>query len=102
MMELAQLAKAFKELGHASRLAIYKEVIRAGHQGIAVGQLHTKLKIPNSTLSHHISGLVAANLIVQRREGRTLFCVAQYEQRTQVIDFLQAECCINEIKPYPQ
>ncbi|GGK32476.1 MULTISPECIES: ArsR/SmtB family transcription factor [Aliivibrio] len=95
-MDIEIIAKALKELGHPTRLAIYKGVVRAGYQGIAVGGLQEKLNIPGSTLSHHVSGLVSAGLITQRREGRTLFCVAEYEKLTSVIDFLQDECCFDE------
>ncbi|MCA2429044.1 transcriptional regulator, partial [Vibrio chemaguriensis] len=44
----------------------------------------------------HISSLASAGLITQRREGRILFCVAEYECLDDVIDFLRAECCVNE------
>ncbi|MBR9856765.1 MAG: helix-turn-helix transcriptional regulator [Gammaproteobacteria bacterium] len=95
-MNIEIIAKALKELGHPTRLKIYKSVVRAGHQGIAVGGLQEKLNIPNSTLSHHISSLVSAGLISQRRESRTLYCIAEYEKLQSVISFLQDECCADE------
>lgn len=95
-MELETVAKALKELGHPTRLSIYKSVVRAGYQGIAVGGLQEQLDIPGSTLSHHISNLTSAGLLFQRREGRTLYCVAEYQQLDAVIGFLQDECCIDE------
>ncbi|WP_394130817.1 ArsR/SmtB family transcription factor [Shewanella maritima] len=95
-MELETVAKALKELGHPTRLMIYKTIVRAGHQGTPVGGLQQKLAIPGSTLSHHITGLVSAGLLKQRREGRTLFCIAQYDQLQQVMDFLVDECCLDE------
>ena len=95
-MNLEVVAKALKELGHPIRLTIYKSVVKAGYQGIAVGGLQEELGIPGSTLSHHISSLASAGLISQSREGRTLFCVAEYECLEGVIDFLQDECCVNE------
>ncbi len=93
-MSLDQIAKSLKELGHPTRLAIYKQLVKAGHQGSAVGALQASLEIPGSTLSHHLSSLASAGLISQRREGRTLYCVAEYEQLEAVIGFLQDECCI--------
>ena len=95
-MNLEIIAKALKELGHPTRLSIYRSVVRAGHQGIAVGGLQEKLDIPGSTLSHHISSLVSAGLISQRRESRTLYCIAEYEKLQAVIGFLQDECCSDE------
>ncbi|MCY9827323.1 ArsR/SmtB family transcription factor [Vibrio chagasii] len=95
-MNLEVVAKALKELGHPIRLSIYKSVVKAGYQGIAVGGLQEELGIPGSTLSHHISSLASAGLISQRREGRALFCVAEYECLEGVIGFLQDECCVNE------
>ncbi|MRI31675.1 transcriptional regulator [Endozoicomonas sp. OPT23] len=90
------IAKALKELGHPTRLTLYKRLVKAGHQGLAVGKIQEELEIPGSTLSHHISSLVSAGLLKQRREGRTLYCVPDYDQLNEVITFLQDECCSDE------
>ncbi len=95
------IAKAFKELGHTTRVQIYKHIIRAGKQGISVGNLQEKLQIPNSTLSHHIASLVSANLIYQKRVGRTLLCVVSEEMHQIVINFFQEECCIADFEIQP-
>jgi DNA-binding transcriptional ArsR family regulator len=95
-MEIEVAAKALKELGHPTRLAIFKRLIKAGHRGLAVGTLQEELNIPNSTLSHHISSLVSANLLSQTREGRTLYCLPDYAHLQAVIDFLQNECCTEQ------
>ena len=92
-MDIDQVAKALKELGHPTRLAIYRQLVKAGEQGVAVGAVQEALAIPGSTLSHHLKGLETGGLISQRREGRTLFCVAQYDQLDAVIEFLRKECC---------
>ena len=95
-MDTEVIAKALKELGHPIRLMIFKRLVRSGHQGIAVGELQKELEIPGSTLSHHISSLVSADLIKQRREGRTLYCTVQYDRLNQVITFFEEDCCIDE------
>lgn len=92
-MDINSVAKALKELGHPTRLTIFKRLIKAGDKGIAVGVIQNELDLPGSTLSHHISSLISANLVVQRREGRVLFCVAKYDQLEATIKFLQEECC---------
>lgn len=95
-MELEIIAKALKELGHPTRLAIFKRLVKAGQQGVAVGVVQEELNVPGSTLSHHISGLASAGLIKQRREGRILYCVVEYEKLLSVITFLQDECCVDQ------
>ncbi|MCL6415024.1 metalloregulator ArsR/SmtB family transcription factor [Aestuariirhabdus sp. Z084] len=100
-MNIDQAAKALKELGHPTRLAVYKRLAKAGSDGIAVGVVQDELGIPGSTLSHHLTSLTSAGLINQRREGRVLYCVAQYEQLSALMMFLQEECCADQLDPVP-
>lgn len=95
-MEIEHAANALKELGHSTRLAIFKLLVKAGPEGLPVGDIQENLNIPNSTLSHHISKLVSVNLIKQHRDGRTLFCIPQYENLYELIHFLQDECCADQ------
>lgn len=97
-MEIEVIAKALKELGHTTRLTIFQRLVKSGYQGISVGSLQSELNIPGSTLSHHISSMISAGLIKQRREGRTLYCVVEYEKLAAVVNFLQLECCIDDIQ----
>ncbi|QBG37200.1 ArsR/SmtB family transcription factor [Litorilituus sediminis] len=96
-MELDVIAKALKELGHPTRLAVFMRLVKSGYAGLPVGVIQEELGIPGSTLSHHISSLVSAGLVKQRRESRTLFCVVEYEKLLSVINFLQHECCADEL-----
>ncbi len=92
-----QLASAIlKELGHPTRLSIYRQLVKVGKGGISVGELQKILGVAPSTLSHHISSLVAVDLVKQTRDGRTLFCTAQYETLNDLIFFLSAECCADK------
>jgi len=95
-MLIDKAAKRFAELGHKTRLAIFQYLVQGGHQGVPVGEIQAALEIPGSTLSHHITRLVSVGLVVQRREGRVLYCVPQYDELNSLIDFLKDQCCINE------
>ncbi len=92
-MDMDTAAKCLNELGNPTRLAIFRLLVRAGEPGLTVGGLQKRLEVPASTLSHHISHLVWAGLIVQEREGRTLHCRTRPAVMDQLIGFLMDECC---------
>ena len=93
IMDLNTAANALRELGHPTRLSIYRELVRAGHEGLPVGELQKHLEIPASTLIHHLSALISAGLISQERQSRTMFCRPCYAQLEQLMAFLTEECC---------
>ena len=86
-------AKKLAELGHPTRLSIFRYLVKTGDQGTPVGQIQGKLGIPGSTLSHHISRLVAVGLIKKVRESRTLYCIPQFDILDELVEFLKSECC---------
>jgi len=92
-MELEQAVEILKVLGHPIRLAVFKRLVKAGHAGVPVGVIQSELNVPNSTLSHHISSLIAANLMTQNRVGRTLYCTPNFENLDGIIEYLREECC---------
>lgn len=97
IMKIADAAARLEALGNQTRLQIYRTLVRAGRPGMPVGRLQDKLKIPASTLSHHIKTLVAVGLVSQVRESTTLICHANYDAMRGLVDFLAAECCADEI-----
>ncbi len=86
-MTIEVIAKALKELGYPTRLKIFKRLVQSGRQSIAVGTIQQELEISGSILSHHIASLISVNLIMQRCDGRILFCVANYQELQAVIAF---------------
>ena len=90
------VANCLCELGHPTRLKIYRALVQANPDGLAVQDIQSQLEIPAATLSHHISRLVNANLLEQVREGRVLRCFAVPESLAAVMDYLSAECCCTQ------
>ncbi|WP_316168216.1 MULTISPECIES: metalloregulator ArsR/SmtB family transcription factor [unclassified Bradyrhizobium] len=95
-MKIDDAAARLEALGNTTRLKIYRSLVRAGQAGMPVGRLQERLKIPASTLSHHVKTLVAIGLISQQREGTSLVCHAEYDTMRGLVDFLVAECCADE------
>ena len=92
-MENELAAKRLAELGHNTRLSIFRYLVKVGDKGAPVGDIQARLRIPGSTLSHHINRLVSVGLIRQVRESRTLYCVPQFDVLKELIEFLLSECC---------
>lgn len=92
-MELNLAAKRLAELGHRTRLSIFRHLVRCGPQGCPVGDVQRVMGIPGSTLSHHIGRLVSAGLVEQHRDGRTLYCVPKMEALNETMEYLTEECC---------
>lgn len=96
-MLLTDAAKTLAELGNDTRLSIFRLLVKAGPEGIPVGEIQRLLDIPASTLSHHIRRLMQVGLVVQRRESRTLHCIARIDTLRELIDYLLSECCTGNI-----
>ena len=92
-MKVEHAAQQLAQLGHTTRLGIYRTLVKAGAEGLPVSSIQQQLNVPGSTLSHHISRLARVDLLSQVREGRTLRCFAQFEQLSLLIEFLSEECC---------
>jgi DNA-binding transcriptional ArsR family regulator len=93
-MKIDKAAAQLAELGHVTRLEIYRTLVKAGHAGLPVSAIQERLSVPASTLSHHISRLLKVGLISQTREGRVLRCNAQYKELNTLVAFLTEECCV--------
>jgi ArsR family transcriptional regulator, arsenate/arsenite/antimonite-responsive transcriptional repressor len=94
-MDLLSATRILGQLGNKTRLEIVRYLVKAGEDGVPVGDLQEHLSIPASTLSHHLNHLKHAGLIEQRRQGTTLFCVLSYGTMDAVVNFLTEECCVN-------
>lgn len=92
-MNVEQAAKQLEALGNATRLQVYRTLVRAGDAGLPVGRLQERLGIPASTLSHHLQRLIATGLVTQERQATTLICRANYPAMDSLVGFLVDECC---------
>ena len=92
-MDLNHAARCLEKLGNPTRLEIFRLLVRAGADGLAVGELQAHLDIPASTLSHHVAQLVNVGLVTQEREGRVLRCQPNYGLMDSLVSYLTEECC---------
>lgn len=92
-MNIEIAARQLEALGNATRLGLYRTLVRAGEAGLSVGSLQEKHGIPASTLSHHLRRLIDTGLVTQERQATTLICRAHYPSMNALVGFLVDECC---------
>jgi DNA-binding transcriptional ArsR family regulator len=92
-MKIEDAAARLEALGNATRLRVYRALVKAGAPGLSVGRLQSRLAVPASTLSHHLKTLLVVGLITQERDGTTLICRANYPVMRGLVGFLVAQCC---------
>jgi len=92
-MDTTFIARTLAELGNVTRLDIFRLLVRAGSDGLVIGDIQRRLEIPASTLGFHLRGLVAAGLVSQEKQGRSVICRAELDVLTGVLRELEAECC---------
>ena len=98
-----QAAPMLAALGSEVRLGLFRQLMRAGRDGLSVTGLQRASGIPPSTLGHHVTALVASGLVSQERQGRELICRAEYADIRRLSAFLLSECCADAAcEPAPQ
>ena len=92
-MEQSEAVGAFSALGHEHRLAVYRLLVEAGHEGLSAGSIAGALGIPPSSLTFHTQALLRAGLITQRRESKLLIYAADFPAMNTLIAYLTENCC---------
>jgi DNA-binding transcriptional ArsR family regulator len=93
MLDLEEAAHGFAAVGSEPRLEVLLALVRAGDEGLAVGELQDRVGLPASTLAHHLRFLAAGGLIDQERQGRAVINRAAYTRIEELASFLLRECC---------
>ncbi len=100
MLELEEAAQGFAAVGSEPRLDVLLSLVRAGPEGLSVGDIQEKVDLPASTLAHHLRFLAAAGLIEQEKQGRVVRSRAAFERIEALAAFLLKECCTESTAPH--
>ncbi|MEM7294913.1 MAG: metalloregulator ArsR/SmtB family transcription factor [Pseudomonadota bacterium] len=93
LLENVEAAQGFAAVGSEPRLEVLLTLVRAGDDGLTVGEIQERVGQPGSTLSHHLRFLAAGGLIAQERVGRTIIQRADFERIRALAGFLLNDCC---------
>ena len=101
-METAAALGALSALSHESRLAAFRQLVQAGHDGLSVGELRERLALPPATLTAHLNVLRAAGLVEDQREGRVIRVRANYRRMDALLAYLTENCCAGAAECGPE
>ena len=93
-MKTTEALERLSALAHETRLAIFRQLVRRGADGLAAGEIASRLDVPKPTLSFHLAHLEGAGLIGSRREGRSIVYAADYTAIADLVGFLYESCCV--------
>ena len=92
-MDKSAAAQGFAAMGSEARMDVLNCLIRAGDEGLTVGEIQERTGIAPSTLAHHLKFLAGAELVRQTRQGRSVGCRADYDRLRELADYILTECC---------
>lgn len=97
-MEMFEALESFSSLSQETRLRVFKLLLEYGREGTVPGKIAEELKIPDNTLSFHLSHMNKAGLVTSKKEGRSITYFANCDMIEDLIKFLQENCCVRESK----
>ncbi|MFC5524758.1 ArsR/SmtB family transcription factor [Rhodanobacter ginsengisoli] len=80
-------------LAQEHRLNLFRLLVQAGEDGMAVGELAAATGLAGATLTNHLHILRRAGLVSDERRGRVIQCRANYPQMNTLLGFLTENCC---------
>jgi DNA-binding transcriptional ArsR family regulator len=93
MLDTDGAASVLAALAHATRLSVFRTLIRAGSGGVTAGELASGAGISPSNMTFHLKELASAGLVQSWREGRQIRYAVRIEEVRGLITFLTEECC---------
>jgi DNA-binding transcriptional ArsR family regulator len=92
-MQTPAAVSALSALAHPGRLEVFRLLVRAGHEGMAAGEIARATGSLANTLSTNLNVLAGAGLVASRRDGRSIIYSAAYGQMRELLAFLMEDCC---------
>jgi len=80
-------------LAQEHRLDVFRLLVQVGEEGLPAGEIAQALGIATNSLSFHLDRLRHAELVTQRRQGRSLIYAANYAAMDGLLAYLTENCC---------
>jgi len=91
-MESEPAVRILSALAQEHRLAAFRMLVQAGRDGLAAGEIVSRLGIAPSSVSFHLAQLVSAGLATQTRHGRSIRYASNYATVGSLVGYLIENC----------
>ncbi|NVO17665.1 MAG: helix-turn-helix transcriptional regulator [Rhodoplanes sp.] len=92
-MESVDAILALAALSQATRLDVFRLLVKHEPGGLPAGDIAKTLAVPANTMSAHLAVLTRAGLVSPRRHGRSIVYRADLDRLRTVMLFLLRDCC---------
>jgi ArsR family transcriptional regulator len=92
-VKAAEAVKSLGALAQATRLEVFRLLVKAGPAGLAAGRIGEALGVAPATLSFHLKELAQAGLVEARQDRRFIYYSADFERMNGLLAFLTENCC---------
>lgn len=92
-MDIVEATQGFSAMGSEPRMEVLQTLVKAGEDGLLVGEIQQRTGIPASTLAHHLKFLASAGLVSADKQGRTITNRANFDHLQNLASFILEECC---------
>ncbi|WP_380058640.1 ArsR/SmtB family transcription factor [Falsihalocynthiibacter sp. SS001] len=92
-MDKLNALEAFAALSQATRLDVFRLLMKAGERGMLAGEISNTLEVRQNTMSTNLAILARSGLIRSEREGRSVRYFADMEGMRGLLAFLMEDCC---------
>ena len=86
--KMEKVAFILKTTAHPTRIAIVQ--LLANQESLSVNDISEKLKVEQSLLSHHLSGMKLKGILSSHRDGKNIFYALKMREVVDVIQCLAA------------
>lgn len=92
-METRQAVATLSALAHATRLKVFRLLVKQGPEGLPAGRIADQLGIAAPTMSAHLAQLERARLVHSWRVERWIYYAVDFEGTRRMLRYLTEDCC---------
>ena len=92
-MEQEQAILALAALAQATRLGVFRLLVKHEPDGLAAGDIAKLLAVPQNTMSAHLAVLARADLVMSERKSRSIIYRANLAAFQDLTSFMVEDCC---------